>query len=187
MLLHIGCVTISLKVRHKRWASFLGGVLMLLKPDEVTNLKKGKQIFVEIKEGDVRILRRNFCGVYELYHKNNQRKAEYFEDLNLFKNRYGSTKKKFLLYNLSHQRLDIYCLAEVMKQKDLIKWFEEYGKVVLTKTENHGDIEIEHYIWISDMENTHSNFQIIKNEDDFTLNIPFKELKNEGKNIKEAV
>ncbi|MCX7884054.1 MAG: hypothetical protein N2448_03370 [Caloramator sp.] len=147
---------------------------MIFKPDEVSNLKKGKQIYVEIKEDDIRILRRNYCGVYELYPKNNNRKIEYFEDLNLFKNRYGSLKKKFPLYNLSRQRLDIYPIAESLTIKDLLKWFQEYGKVSLVKTDKYEDIEIDYYTFISDMESTLSNFQIVKSETDFTLNISIK-------------
>lgn len=156
---------------------------MIFKPDEVSNLKKGKQVYVEIKEGDVRILRRNYCGVYELYHKNSSKRMEYFEDLTLFKNRYGSLKKKFPLYNLSRQRLDVYSIAESSSLKDLLKWFQEYGKISLIRADKYEDIEIDYYTFISDMENTLSNFQIIKSETDFTLNIS---IKNEGK-IKKAV
>lgn len=147
---------------------------MVLRPDEVTNLKKGRQIYVEVKEGDVRVLRRNFCGVYELFYQENPRNAEYFEDLNLFKNRYGSIKKKFPLYNISRQRLDIYPVAESMDFKEVLKWFGEYGKVVYTRSEEYEDIKIDYYTWISDMENTHSDFQIIRHEEQFTLNISVK-------------
>jgi hypothetical protein len=147
---------------------------MIFKPDEVTTLKKGRQVTVELKEGEIRVLKRNFCGVYELYKQDNPRSVEYFEDLNLFKNRHGNIHKKFPLYNLLRQRLDIYPIAEVMDWKELLKWFSEYGKVVHKKTSRYDDIEIEDYTWISDMENIQCKFQIVKDSDTFTLNISVK-------------
>ncbi|TDT50563.1 hypothetical protein [Fonticella tunisiensis] len=144
---------------------------MLFKPDEVANLKKGSKVLVEIKEGDVRVLKRNYCGVYELYNMNNPYISEYFEDLNLFKNRYGSVHKKFPLYNLSRQRLDIYPAAERMELNEMMKWFSDYGKILYIKSAKVGTLTIEYYRWISDMENTVSNFQIVKDGDEFTLNI----------------
>lgn len=39
-----------------------GGEMMILKPDEVTYLKKGKKVLVEIKEGDVRTLKGTFAA-----------------------------------------------------------------------------------------------------------------------------
>lgn len=147
---------------------------MLLKPDEVANLKKGKQVFVEVKEGDVRLLKRNFCGVYQLYPRDFPEKAEYFEDLTLFKNRYGSIHKKFSLYNLSRQRLDIFPVAENMCQRDIFKWFGEYGKIIYLKSTKVAGLEISYYNWISDTENTLSSFQIIRDGDSFTMNISLK-------------
>lgn len=151
-----------------------GGVEMFFKPDEVTNLKKGRQILLELKEGDIRVLKRNFCGVYEFYHVEDTRNVEYFEDLNLFKNRYGSIKKRFPLYNLSRQRLDIYSLIDNMELKDILKWFGEYGNVVFHKTAQYDELVIDYYCWISDMENTLSNFQIIHDGTKFTFNISVK-------------
>jgi hypothetical protein len=147
---------------------------MILEPDEVTNLKKGRQVLLEINEGDVRILKRNFCGVYEFYNVDDSRHVEYFEDLNLFKNRYGSLKKKFGLYNISRQRLDIYSLIENMDAKDVLKWFGEYGKVIHSKAAEFDGLIIEYYSWISDMENTVSNFQIVNDGNKYTLNISVK-------------
>lgn len=147
---------------------------MIFNPDEVTNLKKGKQILLEIKEGDVRVLKRNFCGVYEFYHLDDNRHVEYFEDLNLFKNRYGSIKKKFPLYNLSRQRLDIYSVIESMDLKEALKWFSEYGNVVFHKTAEFDDLIIDYYSWVSDTENTVSNFQIINDQAKYTFNISVK-------------
>jgi len=144
---------------------------MLLRPDEVTNLKKGRQIILEIEEGDIRILKRNFCGVYELYPQNNPRHAEYFEDLTLFKNRYGSTHKKFPLYNLVRQRLDIYAVADCISAKELLKWFGEYGKIIHIKTMNFAGINVDYYKWLSDSENTVSKFQIASCNESYTLNI----------------
>lgn len=144
---------------------------MLLKPDEVANLKKGKEVFVEIKEGDVRLLKRNFCGVYQLYSKECPKEMEYFEDLTLFKNRYGSTHKKFPLFNIWRQRLDIFPVAEVMDKRELFKWFSEYGKIIHVKSITISGMEIDYYNWVSDMENTLSSFQIIKNTEGYTINI----------------
>lgn len=144
---------------------------MLLKPDEVTNLKRGSDVLVEIMEGDVRVLRRNFCGVYELFRREDARSLEYFEDLNLFKNRYGSIHRKFPLYNLARQRLDIFPVAEKMDVGQILKWFEEYGKIFYKKSKIIDDIEIEYYSWLSDSENTLSNFQILKAFGESTLNI----------------
>ncbi|WDU82696.1 hypothetical protein [Caloramator sp. Dgby_cultured_2] len=39
---------------------------MVFKPDEVKSLRKGQVVNVEI-DGKVMLLRRNFCGVYELF------------------------------------------------------------------------------------------------------------------------
>jgi hypothetical protein len=135
---------------------------MLLRPDEITNLKKGRQINVEIKEEDVRVLKRNFCGVYELFYHENPRRVEYFEDLNLFKNRYGSVHKKFPLHNISRQRLDIYPVIENMGLNDMFRWFSEYGKLICCDSTLFDGIEIEYYKWISNTENTVSKFQVIK-------------------------
>lgn len=156
------------------WPSKNGGVGMIFKPDEVTNLKKGRQILLEIKEGDVRVLKRNFCGVYEFYHPEDLRNPEYFEDLNLFKNRYGSLKKKFSLYNLSRQRLDIYSLTESMELKEILKWFSEYGKIIFHNTTEFDGFKISYYSWVSDMENTLSNFQVVNDGNKFTFNISVK-------------
>lgn len=144
---------------------------MLLKPDEVTNLKKGRDVLVEVKEGDVRVLRRNFCGVYEFFRKDGQRSVEYFEDLNLFKNRYGNVHRRFPLYNLSRQRLDVFPVTERMDAGRILKWFGEYGKIIYQKSRKYDELEIEYYSWVSDSENTLSNFQIIKSMDKFALNI----------------
>lgn len=156
---------------------------MFLRPDEVTNLKRGRQIQLEIKEGDVRVLKRNFCGVYELYCQQNPRDVEYFEDLVLFKNRYGTAKKKFPLYNLTRQSMDVYPIAERVDPRELLKWFGEYGKIIYKKTSSIDDMEIEYYEWISDMENTMSSFQIIKYRNKYTLNIA---LKKKSERIKKA-
>ena len=147
---------------------------MIFQPDEVTNLKKGRQVLLEINEGDVRILKRNFCGVYEFYNADDSRHVEYFEDLNLFKNRYGSLKKKFGLYNISRQRLDIYSLIDNMDSKNILKWFNEYGKAIHIKTAEFDGLVIEYYNWVSDMENTISNFQIVNDGYKYTLNISVK-------------
>lgn len=144
---------------------------MLLKPDEVTNLKKGKDVLVEIMDGDVRVLRRNFCGVYEFFRRSDQRAVEYFEDLNLFKNRYGNVRRRFPLYNLSRQRLDVFPVAEYMDIRHILKWFGEYGRIVYQKSRKYEDLEIDYYSWISNSENTQSNFQIVRNLDNFALNI----------------
>ncbi len=147
---------------------------MIFQPDEVTNLKKGRQVLLEISEGDVKVLKRNFCGVYEFYNVDDSRHVEYFEDLNLFKNRYGSLKKKFGLYNISRQRLDIYSLMENMDSKDILKWFSEYGKTMHIKTAEFDGLIIEYYTWLSDMENTVSNFQLVNDGFKYTLNISVK-------------
>jgi hypothetical protein len=149
-------------------------VEMIFKPDEVTNLKKGRQILLELKEGEVRVLKRNFCGVYEFYHVDDSRNVEYFEDLNLFKNRYGSVKKKFPLYNLTRQRLDIYSVVDTMELKDVLRWFSEYGLVSNPKSTEFDGLIIDYYTWISDTENTHSNFQILHDSNKFTLTISVK-------------
>jgi hypothetical protein len=147
---------------------------MLFKPDEVTTLKRGRQVMIEIKEGDVRVLKRNFCGVYELFTQDNHLLVQYFEDLNLFKNRYGNVHKKFPIHNMARQRLDIYPVVENMHAKEVLKWFSEYGEVVHNKTTKFDDIIIEDYNWISDTENTVSKFQIVRDKDTFTLNISVK-------------
>lgn len=157
---------------------------MLFKPDEVTNLKKGRQVLVEIKEGDVRVLKRNFCGVYELYSENDPRNMEYFEDLNLFKNRYGTIHKRFPLYNLSRQRLDVYPVVKDMDPKDILKWFGDYGKIIYQKNMEFDGLNIDFYTWISDMENTVSNFQVVNGGGNITLNISPK---NALRKIKRAV
>lgn len=147
---------------------------MLFKPDEVTNLKKGRQIELEIADGDVRILKRNFCGVYELYSPKNPLTPEYYDDLILFKNRYGSTCKRFPLYNLIRQRLDIYPVSDSLSLKDLLKWFSEYGKLIRINTTDFDGILVDHYSWRSDSENTLSHFQIARYNENYTLNIRFK-------------
>lgn len=157
---------------------------MLLKPDEVTNLKRGSDVLVEVKEGDIRVLKRNFCGVYEFFRKDGQRSVEYFEDLNLFKNRYGNIHRRFPLYNLSRQRLDVFPVVEGMDVRQILKWFGEYGKIIYQKSKKYDDLEIEYYGWVSDSENTLSNFQIIKSMDKFTLNISQS---NSSRRIKIAV
>lgn len=157
---------------------------MLLRPDEVTNLKKGREILIELREGEVRVLKRNFCGVYEFFSQEDKRAVEYFEDLNLFKNRYGNIHKKFPLTNLSRQRLDIYPLTEAMNKRQLLKWFSEYGKIIYQRTKVFDDIEIEYYCWVSATENTSTNFQILNTSDGLTLNISPK---NIMKNIPIAV
>lgn len=144
---------------------------MLLNPDEVTNLKKGRQVFVEIKEGDVRQLKRNFCGVYELFYQETPEYVEYFEDLNLFKNRYGNVHKKFPLHNILRQRLDIFPVAENLNPKEILRWFSDYGKIIFNKSIEFDGLEINYYSWISDSENTLANFQIVRNDDRYTLNI----------------
>lgn len=144
---------------------------MLLKPDEVTNLKRGKDVLVEITGGEVRVLRRNFCGVYEFFRRSDQRIVEYFEDLNLFKNRYGNVHRKFPLDNLSRQRLDVFPVAEVMDVRQILKWFGEYGKIIHLRSKIYEDLEVDYYSWVSNSENTQSNFQIVRNMDKFTLNI----------------
>lgn len=157
---------------------------MLLKPDEVTNLKKGRDVLIEINEGDVRVLKRNFCGVYEFFRQEDQRTVEYFEDLNLFKNRYGNIHKRFPLSNLSRQRLDVFPVTEGMDARHILKWFGEYGKIIYQKSMKYDELEIEYYNWISDMEGTLSSFQIVKTMDKFTLNISPK---NSLKRIQMAV
>lgn len=157
---------------------------MLFKPDEVTNLKRGRDVLVEVSEGDVRVLRRNFCGVYEFFRKEDQRFVEHFEDLNLFKNRYGNIHKRFPLYNLSRQRLDVFPVTEGMDVRHILKWFGEYGKIIYQKSKKYDELVIEYYSWVSDSENTLSNFQIVRNMDKFTLSISPK---NTIKKIKIAV
>ncbi|EYE89851.1 hypothetical protein Q428_00085 [Fervidicella metallireducens AeB] len=151
---------------------------MIFKPDEVANLKKGRTIHVEIKEGDVRVLKRNFCGVYELFPEDNSCQTEYFEDLNLFKNRYGNVHKKFPLYNICKQRLDIYPVAEEKDCRYILKWFSEYGKIIYQRTKTFAGLDIDYYIWISDMENTISSFQVVKDDHHFTLSIGSKNIVN---------
>lgn len=157
---------------------------MLFKPNEITNLKKGRYVLVEIKEGDVRVLKRNFCGVYELYCEEDSRSVEYFEDLNLFKNRYGTVHKRFPLYNLSRQRLDVYPVVKEMDGKEILKWFGDYGKIVYINTTRFDGLKIDYYTWISDMENTISKFQIVNDGDNVSLNIAAK---NELRKIRKAV
>ena len=43
------------------WIDFQmnGGVDMIFQPDEVTNLKKGRQVLLEIDEGAIKVLKRN--------------------------------------------------------------------------------------------------------------------------------
>lgn len=147
---------------------------MVLKPNEVTYLKKGQKNLVEIREGDVRILRRNYCGVYELYREDEPAHTEYFEELNLFKNRYCKTKKKFSLYNISRQRLDIYPLIGYSSLRGLLKWFGEYGRIIYYDTKNFDGIEIDYYSWVSEMDNTVSNFQVVREGKKFTMNISVK-------------
>lgn len=144
---------------------------MLLKPDEVTNLKRGKDVLVELSGGEIRVLRRNFCGVYEFFRRSDQRTVEYFEDLNMFKNRYGNVHRRFPLDNLSRQRLDIFPVAEGMDVRQLLKWFGEYGRIIHLRSKSYEDLEIDYYSWVSNSENTQSNFQIVRNMDKFTLNI----------------
>jgi hypothetical protein len=156
---------------------------MLFKPDEVTNLKNGKRILVELKEGDVRVLKRNFCGVYELFHEENPLNVEYFEDLNLFKNRYGSIHRKFPLHNISRQRLDIYPITQGMEEREILKWFGAHGKVRYKKTVKMDQLEIRYYIWISDTENTLSGFQLVGDGEGVTLNISAKNLMDKVKMV----
>ena len=144
---------------------------MIFKPDEVTSLKKGSHVFVELKEGDLRILKRNFCGVYELYKQNFDRDVEYFEDLNLFKNRYGNVHKKFFIYNISAQRLDIYPVVESMNEKEMLRWFSEYGSISYCGKKVFDGIEINYYSWSSDMDKTRSTFQVMCQGGSCTLNI----------------
>ncbi|SHF20296.1 hypothetical protein [Caloramator proteoclasticus] len=153
---------------------------MILKPMEVKNLKRGKWIDVEVYDGDVRVLRRNYCGVYELFHRDNPRKIEYFEDLQLFKIRYGTLIKKFPLTNISKQRLEIYKVAEHLDLSSLLKWFSTYGIVDLKKSINIDGLKIDYYIWSSDADACNCEFQIIESKDGYTINIskePYEKIK----------
>lgn len=109
--------------------------------------------------------------MYELYKNSNPLVVEYFEELTLFKNRYGNIRKRFNLYNISKQRLDIYPLAEHTDLKEILKWFSEYGKIVYNGSKEFDDMVIDYYTWISEMDNTASNFQVVHQGDCFTLNI----------------
>lgn len=144
---------------------------MIFKPDEVTTLKKGSHIYVELTEEDVRVLKRNFCGVYELFEQGNSRSAEYFEDLILFKNKYGSVQRKFALYNLPSQKTDIYTLAENMSLKEILRWFSHYGKLSLIDSTSIDSINIDHYRWISDVGQNVCYFNVAVTSGDFYLNI----------------
>lgn len=144
---------------------------MVFKPDEVTTLKKGSHVYVEITEEDIRILKRNFCGVYELYKFENDREVEYFDDLILFKNKYGSTQRKFALYNLRSQRNDIYTLTDNMDIKDIFKWFSDYGDVETLNTVKIDSIVITTYRWLSDIGDNICYFTIAITQLGFKLNI----------------
>lgn len=153
---------------------------MVLRPMEVKNLKRGQWINVEISDGDVRILRRNYCGVYELFHQNTPRKVEYFNDLQLFKIRYGTLVKKFPLINISKQRLEIYKIAETLDTHSLLKWFSEYGNVVFKNKLKLDNLSIDYYTWESSTDACKCEFQIVNSQDGFTLNIskePFEKIK----------
>ncbi|CDF57186.1 hypothetical protein [Thermobrachium celere] len=153
---------------------------MIFRPMEVKNLKKGKWIDVEIAEGDVRVLRRNYCGVYELFSKDNPRKVEYFNDLQLFKIRYGTLVKKFPLINISKQRFDIYIVAEKLDLPSLLKWFSNYGEVKLKKSINIDSERIDYYTWSSYSDVCTCEFQIVTSSEGYTINIskePFEKIK----------
>lgn len=144
---------------------------MLLKPDEITTLKKGSQTYVEIYTEDIRILKRNFCGVYELSKENSDRNTEYFEDLILFKNKYGSTQRKFPLYNLNLQKTHIYALSEKLDLKTLFKWFSLYGELSLINTTKIDSIKIDNYKWISYTEKSISYLSVATISSEFKINI----------------
>ncbi len=144
---------------------------MIFKPDEVTTLKKGSHINVELNSSDIRTLKRNFCGVYELFKPDNSRDVEYFDDLILFKNRYGTIHRKFTLYNLRVQRIDIYTLTQNMNKKEVLKWFSHYGSVELLNTSKIDFITIENYRWISDIGDNICYFNIATTPFDFKINI----------------
>ncbi|KRQ86329.1 hypothetical protein ABG79_01841 [Caloramator mitchellensis] len=146
---------------------------MIYKPNEVKSLKKGQSINVEINEA-LMVLRRNFCGVYELYSQKNQRHVEYFDNLNFFKIRYADLNKKFPLVNLSMQRLEIFSISKKIPKESLLKWFNEYGKIIHENTKYLDGIKIEYYIWISETDGSASRFNIAEFDDEYTLNIPAK-------------
>ncbi|MEG0371251.1 MAG: hypothetical protein RR515_05185 [Clostridium sp.] len=144
---------------------------MIFKPDEVTTLKKGSHIHIEVTNGQINILKRNFCGVYELSKSDTDRDVEYFDDLVLFKNKYGSTQRKFPLYNLLAQRKDIYILTENMNLKYIIKWFSHYGDVELIDSIEIDNIKIQSYKWRSDIGDNLCFFNVAITSTDFKLNI----------------
>ncbi|MEG0006270.1 MAG: hypothetical protein RR730_10635, partial [Clostridium sp.] len=144
---------------------------LIFKPDEVTTLKKGSHIHVEVTEGDIRILKRNFCGVYELYQNDTDREIEYFDDLILFKNKYGSIQRKFALYNLYAQRKDIYTLTENLTLKEVIKWFSQYGRVEEVESVKIDNIIIDGYKWISDIGDNVCYFNVALTPNEYKINI----------------
>lgn len=128
----------------------------------------------------MRILRRNYCGVYELFHESRPNKIEYFNDLQLFKIRYGNLIKKFPLINISKQRLEIYKVAETLDLNSLLKWFSQYGEIASKNTLNIDNLTITYYTWISSTDSCKCDFQIVKSQDGYTLNIskePFEKIK----------
>ncbi|MEF9952315.1 MAG: hypothetical protein RR838_06940 [Clostridium sp.] len=144
---------------------------MIFKPDEVTTLKKGSHIHVEVTDGDIRILKRNFCGVYELFKTDTDREIEYFDDLILFKNKYGSIQRKFALYNLYAQKKDIYTLTEKLTLKEVFKWFSQYGKVEEVDSVEIDNIVIDGYKWTSDVGDNVCYFNIAITPIDYKINI----------------
>lgn len=149
---------------------------MIYKPNEVRSLKRGQSINVEIDEA-LMILRRNFCGVYELYSQKNPRNVEYFDNLTFFKIRYANLNKKFPLINISMQRLEIFSISKKIPKESLLKWFNEYGKIIHENTKNVDNIKIEYYVWISDADGSATRFNIAEFNDEYTLNIPAKVVK----------
>lgn len=143
----------------------------MFKPDEVSTLKKGSHIHVELDDKDIRLLKRNFCGVYELFKPDNSRNVEYFDDLILFKNRYGTTQRKFALYNLRAQRMDIYTVTENMTLKEVLKWFSHYGTVKNINSVQIDSIGIDHYEWLSDIGDNVCYFNVATTPFDFKINI----------------
>ncbi|KMT22940.1 hypothetical protein [Clostridium cylindrosporum] len=145
--------------------------MLIFKPDEVATLKKGSHINVEITEEDIRILKRNFCGVYELFKPDSSRCVEYFDDLILFKNRYGSVQRKFALYSLYAQKKDIYTLTENMSLKEVLRWFSQYGTVENVSSVKIDNINIDNYCWTSDIGDNVCYFSVATTPFDFKINI----------------
>ncbi|MCX7904896.1 MAG: hypothetical protein N2486_10365 [Caloramator sp.] len=144
---------------------------MVFKPDEVKSLRKGQIVNVEI-DGKIMLLRRNFCGVYELFSPRNQRHIEYFDNLNFFKIRYGNLSIKFPITNIMLQRNEIYALSKKLSKEEILKWFSKFGRLNFIGSKSIDEVEIEYYTWISDYDGSKCEFCLADIDGEYTLNIP---------------